>query len=327
MENTKTQNITKPEIKSIAISCNTFLRPEILEKTLNSIASLNIPDNIAIKVLVVDNDAKASAQPVIDKIKPDFPFEISYFVEEKRGLANARNRLLKEAINLDVTHIAILDDDDIADVDWIINLVDLYNTQDNAYIISGPEYCTFDGEFPTYLTNNNIFVKKTSKKKGEIRKVCSTHNAFFPLKIVKEDGIWFDSSFVFMGGEDGDFFYRAGKAGYTIVFNPDAIVREINGKDRVNIKWILSRNYYNGYSGSYLQYKTRPKKIKRFMYLIKIFFICLLNLLIIPFSVICGPTVFLNILGLSCKNTGKLMGLIKLQPLNYYKHLNGGINK
>ena len=34
MENTQTQNLIKPEIKSIAISCNTFLRPEILEKTL-----------------------------------------------------------------------------------------------------------------------------------------------------------------------------------------------------------------------------------------------------------------------------------------------------
>ncbi len=327
MENTQTQKLIKPEIKSIAISCNTFLRPEILEKTLKSIAELKIPEGIEIKVLVVDNDANASAQHVIKKLKEGFPFEISYFVEEKRGLANARNRLLKEAINLNVTHIAILDDDDIADVDWIANIVDLYNTQENAFIISGPEYCCFDGEFPDYLTNNNIFVKKTSKKKGEIRKVCSTHNAFFPLTIVKEKGIWFDSSFVFMGGEDGDFFYRAGKAGYTIVFNPEAIVREINGKDRVNLKWILSRNYYNGYSGSYLQYKTRPKKIKRYLYLIKMSIICVLNLLIIPFSIICGRTVFFNMLGLSCKNTGKLFGLIKLQPLNYYEHLNGGINK
>ena len=327
MENTQTQNLIKPEIKSIAISCNTFLRPEILEKTLKSIANLKIPKGVEIKVLVVDNDANATAKPVIDDIKADFPFEIIYKIEEKRGLANARNRLLQEAINLGVSHIAILDDDDVADENWIKNLVELYQTQDNAYIISGPEYCCFDGEFPDYLTNNNIFVKKTTKKKGEIRKVCSTHNAMFPLKIVTESNIWFDKSFVFMGGEDGDFFYRAGKAGYTIVFNPDAIVREINGKDRVNVRWILSRNYYNGYSGSYLQYKNKPKTLKRHLYLTKLFFICILNLIITPLSLILGATVFFNVLGLSSKNLGKFIGAIKLQPMNYYEHLNGGVNK
>ena len=327
MENTQTQNLIKPEIKSIAISCNTFLRPEILEKTLKSIANLKIPKGVEIKVLVVDNDANATAKPVIDYIKADFPFEIIYKIEEKRGLANARNRLLQEAINLGVSHIAILDDDDVADENWIKNLVELYQTQDNAYIISGPEYCCFDGEFPDYLTNNNIFVKKTTKKKGEIRKVCSTHNAMFPLKIVTDSNIWFDKSFVFMGGEDGDFFYRAGKAGYTIVFNPDAIVREINGKDRVNVRWILSRNYYNGYSGSYLQYKNKPKTLKRHLYLTKLFFICILNLIITPLSLILGATVFFNVLGLSSKNLGKFIGAIKLQPMNYYEHLNGGVNK
>ena len=149
----------------------------------------------------------------------------------------------------------------------------------------------------------------------------------FPLKIVTESNIWFDKSFVFMGGEDGDFFYRAGKAGYTIVFNPDAIVREINGKDRVNIRWILSRNYYNGYSGSYLQYKNKPKTLKRHLYLTKLFFICILNLIITPLSLILGATVFFNVLGLSSKNLGKFIGAIKLQPMNYYEHLNGGVNK
>ena len=327
MENTKTLNLTKPEIKSIAISCNTFLRPHILEKTLVNIAKLKIPEGIEIKVLVVDNDAKASAKPVVEKLQNSFPYKINYAVEEKRGLANARNRLLKEAINLDVTHIAILDDDDLPDENWITNLVSLYNEQENAYIISGPEFCCFEGDFPKYLTNNNIFVKKTTKKRGEIRKVCSTHNAFFPIKIVTEEGIWFDSSFVFMGGEDGDFFYRANKAGYTIAFAPDAIVREINGKDRVNLKWILNRNYYNGYSGSYLQYKTKPKDTKRFLYLIKMCIITLINIPFTLFSIICGRTVFFNMLGLSCKNIGKLMGAIKLKPLNYYEHLNGGVNK
>ena len=155
METTQTQNLIKPEIKSIAISCNTFLRPKILEKTLESIAQLNIPAGIKITVLVVDNDANASARTVIDKFQVDFPFDITYKVEEKRGLANARNRLLKEALELGVSHIAILDDDDIAN----IQVGDVIKFQSDNYYVIHRVYAieeTDDGLlFTTKGDNNN----------------------------------------------------------------------------------------------------------------------------------------------------------------------------
>ncbi len=317
--------IEKPEIKSVVVACNTFLRPEFLKKCLDGVSKLRIPEGIDIKVLVVDNDKDASALAVVDSVKTDFPFEIFYFVEEKRGLSNARNRLLKEAINLGATHIAVLDDDDIPDENWVFELIDLYKTQDNAYIISGPEFCCFDGEFPSFLTNNNIFIKKTTKQKGEIRKVCSTHNAFFPVDIMTKNGIWFNPDFVFMGGEDGDFFFRASEVGYTIVANPDAIVREINDKNRVNLKWILHRSFYNGYSGSYLKYRESGNVFKRLFYIFKVLMVVVLDMFFVPFSIIGGLTFFFNILGLTSKNLGKLLGAVNLKPLNYYKNLNGGI--
>ncbi len=317
--------IEKPEIKSVVVACNTFLRPEFLKKCLDGVSKLRIPEGIDIKVLVVDNDKDASALVVVDSVKTDFPFEIFYFVEEKRGLSNARNRLLKEAINLGATHIAVLDDDDIPDENWVFELIDLYKTQDNAYIISGPEFCCFDGEFPSFLTNNNIFIKKTTKQKGEIRKVCSTHNAFFPVDIMTKNEIWFNPDFVFMGGEDGDFFFRASEVGYTIVANPDAIVREINDKNRVNLKWILHRSFYNGYSGSYLKYRESGNVFKRLFYIFKVLMVVVLDMFFVPFSIIGGLTFFFNILGLTSKNLGKLLGAVNLKPLNYYKNLNGGI--
>ena len=317
--------IEKPEIKSVAVACNTFLRPEFLKKCLDGISKLKIPEDLVVKVLVVDNDKNASALSVVEKVKQEFPFEISYFVEEKRGLANARNRLLREAINLGVSHIAVLDDDDVPDENWLFELVDLYKKQENAYIISGPEYCCFDGEFPSYLTNNNIFIQKTTKQKGEIRKVCSTHNAFFPVDMMTKSDIWFNPDFVFMGGEDGDFFFRASEFGYKIVANPDAIVREINDKGRVNLKWILHRSFYNGYSGSYLKYRDPSQFVKRLLYILKMFVVILLDFVFLPFSIVAGLTFFFNVMALTSKNLGKIVGAIQLTPLNYYKNLNGGV--
>lgn len=325
MEQTAQKNsILKSEIKSIALACNTYKRPDFLRMCLEGFKALILPENIKVEVLVVDNDIEESAKAVVDEIQEDFPLKINYFVEEKRGLSNARNRLLQEALNLGFTHIALLDDDDVADKNWLINLVELYKTNEKAHIVAGPQYASFLGDFPEYLKNNNIFVKKTTKKKGGIRKICATNNVFLPVEIMTKANVWFDSSFIFMGGEDGDFFTRAGLAGFTIVFNPDAIVYEINDKERVNLKWILNRSFYNGYSGSYLKFKEKNYTFKRIIYIVKLVIICALDLMLIPFSLVRGRTGLFNALGILCKNYGKLKGAVRLKPLNYYKNLNGG---
>lgn len=320
--------LIKDKVTFVAVACCTFQRQEFLERTLMNLAGLEVPENIRVEVVVVDNDKDASAKSVVDKIKENesgFPFKINYFVEEKRGLSNARNRLLREVINLGASHAAIFDDDGLVDSKWLLNHISMYNEHPDGQIISGPEFVHFDGEFPDFLKNNNIFVHSTTKKKGEVRDTCSTNNSFFPMSIVTSENIWFDPAFVFMGGEDGDFFSRASKAGYKIVFHPEAIVREIADKSRVNLKWILHRSLYNGYSGSYLKYKKKGCLLKRLFYILKMLAVILFDLFLLPISLLGGLTVFFNMAGLLSKNAGKLLGAIFLTPVNYYLHLNGGV--
>lgn len=316
----------KQKVTFVAIACNTFRRFEMLKRCLSSLKNQKSADNnIKIEIVVVDNDKYGTSKEIVEEAMADSPYKINYFIEEKRGLSSARNRLLKECINIGASHIAILDDDDIADSSWLSNLINTYNSNKTAGVVSGPEYTFFDGNFPEYLTNNNIFVKSTTKKEGELRKTSSTHNSFFPVEIMTKSGIWFDDSFVFMGGEDGDFFSRVSNAGYAIIFTQNAIVREINDKQRVNIKWILNRNYYNGYSGSYLKFRNKTNPFKLFVYILKMIFVILSDIIILLFSICGGITFFLNVLGLTYKNSGKLCGAILRKPINYYDKLNGGV--
>ena len=78
------------------------------------------PENIKIDLLVVDNDKNASAYDVASA------FNAIYFVEEQRGIAKARNKVLKEAIKLGASHIAMFDDDGLLDENWLINHIDFY---------------------------------------------------------------------------------------------------------------------------------------------------------------------------------------------------------
>lgn len=316
----------KPKIDFILISCCTCQRPNMLSRSLESAKKLILPQNVKVELLVIDNDKNASAQKVVEELQQYFPIKINYFVEEKRGISNARNRLLKESLNLGATHIALFDDDEILDSNWLISHHDYYNQNPDALIISGPTYNTFEHPVAEYIEKNNIFKSSTTKKTGQIRNICASGNVFFPTTLMSEAGLYFSDDFVFMGGEDGDFFSKASKAGFEIIWNNEAINRELIGNERANIKWILDRNYYNGYSSAYLRLNKKREKsklTKKIFLLIKTLMAFIFDLSIIPFSLLFGSTAFFNALGITYKTKGKLDAIIKNTPLNYYENICG----
>ncbi len=313
----------KPEIEFVLISCCTCKRPHMLEDALQSVDNLNICRDIKIALLVVDNDKEETAREVVEKFKQTSRIPIFYAVEEQRGIAYARNRVLKEAIDMNASHIAFFDDDEILEKNWLCNHINFYRNNSNVIISSGPTYTKFNEDYPSYIRNNKIFKTSTTKKTGTIRNICASGNVFFPVAVTKNSDLWFDNRFVFMGGEDGDFFSRAARAGYTIVWNNDAVNYELAGPQRANLRWILNRYYYNGYSGAMLKFLENKNMFSKFFYLIKSSVsLIFCALLLIP-SLLCGLTVFFNVLGLVLKNKGKIDLILINKPLDYYKNVNG----
>ena len=294
----------------------------MLEKCLESVSKLNFPENVITEVLIIDNDKEGSAKAVAEKYKSVLKVPLSYFIEEKRGLSNARNRLIKEAVNLGATHVAMFDDDIILPENWLVNYVNYYNQNENAVIITAASYSKFIKEPPEYILKNDLFKCHTTKKTGSVRKDAASGNVFFPLSIVTDLGLGFNSEYVYMGGEDGRFFGEASEKGAEIVWCNDCFNWELNGEDKINIKWILKRSYYNGYSAA--QRKMKNKNLfSKYFYCLKQFVCCLLNAVAVPFSLIFGMTAFVNMLGFSAKSAGRTAGAIKNQPLNYYNNLYG----
>ncbi len=313
----------KPEISFILISCCTCKRPQMLKKSLESVQNLYFPEGVRSELLIIDNDKESSALSVVQEFQKNFPVKINYFTESKRGLSSARNRLLTEAHNLKASHIALFDDDEIMDENWLISHFDYYNQNPEAIIISGPTYNFFEKQYPSYIEKNNIFKASTTKKTGMKRDSCAGGNVFFPVGVFSEASIKFDEQYVFMGGEDGDFFSKAAKAGFTIVWNNDAVNREIVNDSRGNLKWILNRYYYNGYSAIFLRQKENKALINRFVNVLKSSFVLIFDVLALPFSLLFGATTFFNILGVVCKTKGKLDAALWNRPLNYYLNICG----
>lgn len=311
------------QIKSIVVACCTCNRPNMLKRSLESIQNLVLLSDIKTELLVIDNDKNGSVKAVIEQLRETFPIQIHYFVEPNRGIANARNRLLNEAISLNATHIAMFDDDEIVDINWLVEHVNCYLNHPEANVISGPTYNKFDKKYPAFIEKNNIFKSATTKKTGEKRAICASGNVFFPTEIMTKTNIYFDNSHVFMGGEDGDFFSRAYDAGYTIIWNNEAVNYEMIGDERADLKWILKRYYYNGYSGTTLRFKNNHNMFKRMFFALKILIVLIINCIALPFAFLLGLTTGFNVLGMIFKTAGKFVATIKNSPIDYYKNICG----
>lgn len=294
-------HIEKIKIKSVVIACCTYKRPEKLNRLLKSLCNINFP-YVPTKILIVDNDKEQSAKNIVEKFQDIL--NIQYVVEEEKGLSNVRNRAIKEAKQLNATHLAFIDDDEIADVNWLVNHIEFYEKFDGIYISSGPTYKKFENNKPDYIVNNRIFKVSSRKILGTLKKTCASGNVFFPLN----HEIYFSKDFNFSGGEDTDFFSRMNNAGFKIGWNINAVNYEIVSDERANLKWILKRAYNNGIIKGFMKIKHK-NLIKRFLYLFEISFIIAGNFIL---SVICflqGLTVGINQFTKLVNSIGKFKGL------------------
>lgn len=306
----------KISIKHIVIACCTFKRLKQLDGLLKNLAEINYPQNIKTEILIVDNDKEKSAEHVVKKYNNILL--LNYIVEENKGLANVRNKALTTAIELGASHIAFIDDDEVADVNWLINHVEFYNKFEDIYISSGPNYQRFEGNYPDYIINNRIFKKLRKKKLNKIKKTCGSGNVFFPLNIVRENNIYFSPEFNKSGGEDTDFFGRLSNAGYKIGWNYNAVNYEIVDHTRANLKWILKRAYNTGRINGYIKFKDEKNSLKKLFYITKTFVLIIGELFISPIFFINGLTGFINRITKVVHNFGKIVGVIFMRLTQYY---------
>ena len=304
----------------ILIAVCTYLRPKMLERALNHIRELNPVNDAEIEVLIVDNDKKLSAKGIVEKTTKEFPYTVHYRTEEERGLSSARNKVLKSALELNADYIACFDDDDSPDKNWLIALWNfekqMLSKKGGNVIVTGPAFSRFDKDYPKYITMN--FRSKTTKKTGQLRHTAATGNVLIPIEVVKK-GVFFDEQYKFMGGEDGEFFQKAQTCGFEIYWCNEAVIYENITEEKANIKRILNRYFYNGFSNVFFELKKMDSPFYRLKISSKAIINICVCILVLPFSIIIGRVGFFGVLSSILKSAGKFCALFKKTPLNFYQ--------
>jgi len=227
----------------VAICIGTFRRLDLLRELLAGVSGLTFRRTSApkIKVIIVDNDPSGSAQGVCKSA--DIRFPLKYVIEGRRGIAQVRNRAVREAGVVDF--LAFIDDDEIPTAGWLDELL-WARSEYKAEIVAGLVKPEFSAGVPEWVRTGRFF-ERPEFQTGSLLEKCSTNNALVSSEVFASVS-GFDEQFQLTGGEDTHFFLRARRAGFKIVWSQEALVSETISLDRANLRWILHRGFQSGNS-------------------------------------------------------------------------------
>ena len=192
------------------------------------------------EVIIVDNDAARSAEPVAERFRQQLP--LRYLVEPIRGLSRVRNRTVAASR---AKYLAFIDDDHCAAPHWLASHYRIANQTQAAVVIGSTDY-VFDDEVPDFIRNCKFFINRSCAD-GEPLPwfVATTANC-----LIRRDALPtsapFSSEFDLTGGEDVDLFFRMADAGALIVACDHAYTVSYHPASRANLCWCMRHAFRIG---------------------------------------------------------------------------------
>ena len=208
----------------------------MLSDCIASLAQLYPIPGAGIYIIVVENDdAPGEAAAIAAK------HGAMYVHEPRQGIPQARNAALKSAQSIGATYLAFIDDDETASPDWLA-LLWFAMQEHSADAVQGLVHYRYPAGTPKWRTRSGWGVLRIQT--GAVVPTSATNNVLFDLS--KAEGLRFDETRQFGGGEDIMFFDAFSKRGGKIVFCAEALVHETVTPDRLSLKGNIKKSFSKG---------------------------------------------------------------------------------
>jgi succinoglycan biosynthesis protein ExoM len=214
----------------------------MLAACLDSLAAQIVPSHVRPQLVVVDNDPDGGARLVVARFLTRAPFPVFYVHEPRRGIAQARNAGMAKALDTGADWLAMIDDDEVADPDWLAALM-------RPDLLSWP--IVADTNLPQETGPLPFWASSPSGKPLPALRECRTAgggNVRFHIDLVHA-GLRFDERRGLTGGEDTDFFARAHAKGFHIAQVGCAITREGVHPERLTYRGQMYRQFWEAACG------------------------------------------------------------------------------
>ncbi|MGF6159329.1 succinoglycan biosynthesis protein ExoM [Ensifer sp. KUDG1] len=224
----------------IDIAVCTFRRPELAE-TLHSLALITVPADVAIRIIVADNDVTPSAEALVNQMRPTMPCEILYVHCPASNISIARNACLD---NCTGHYLAFVDDDETVSRTWLVQLLDTAQTT-GADVVLGPVRAEYTLSAPNWMRRGDFHSTRPVWVDGEIR-TGYTCNVLIDLTRAVVFNRRFNLALGQTGGEDTEFFRHMHADGGRLAYAPDALVFEPVPEKRARLAWLAKRRFRSG---------------------------------------------------------------------------------
>jgi succinoglycan biosynthesis protein ExoM len=220
----------------------TFRRESVAE-TLASLGAQVLPDGLALRVIVADNEPQPAAEQRVRAAAEAHGLALTYVHAPAHNISLARNAVL-DAVQGD--YLAFIDDDQVAAPDWIDRLIEAAE-REGVTAMLGPVTALYGEDAPRWIAQGDFHSFQAVRAGGRILKGYSC-NCLIRADAIRRLGLRFDPALGRMGGEDDDFFYQLTDGGGTIGFTEAARVYEPVPASRASLGWLLRRAFRSGQS-------------------------------------------------------------------------------
>ncbi len=222
---------------STAIIIPTFRRPDGLKAALQSALGQTRP---ADEIIVVDNSPEGGAREAVEALAAE---TIRYVHEAEPGVANARNTALAET---DCRFIAFLDDDEIAEPNWLEALLVTAERLD-ANVVFGP----LQAQAPKARGLRLHLLNRLYSRVGDTSDVLldapfGCGNSLVDRSAFELPEAPFPRKLNEVGGEDDAFFYLLQCQNARMAWSAGAKAIECVDSSRANWSYLLSRSFAFG---------------------------------------------------------------------------------
>ncbi len=228
-------------MRLVDICIATRKRPAMLGDLLDSLAAQRL-DDVDLRVIVVDNDADRSAEPVVESRRA--ALALVYENEPERNIASARNRGF-HASRDDAEFLATIDDDAVAPPDWLMTMLAAARDYD-ADVVFGAVRRVLPPDASPAIRDSGVFELYNPPTGSTEWLVYNTANALLRRRVALGRPGPFQVSYGLSGGEDTELFHTLAAEGKKIIWCREAEVAETVLPDRVRLGWILPRSFREG---------------------------------------------------------------------------------
>lgn len=243
----------------VSVIISTYNRPELLEKTIES---LKQQDFSGYEVIVVDNACSDNMRILLESQIRDADIcrcSIKYIQEPNIGLHNARHAGAKIAQGEILLYV---DDDVITDKNLLQEVVEPYSDPDVG-CVGGKILPKWEVEPPELLSLFPNWYLSILDDDGELREVnyiygCNfsiRRNLLFELGGFNPDAFGHKKMWWYRGDGEIGLLRKVHSVGKKVIYNPKAVVWHFIPKERLTVEYFKERAFKSGIEASFSKYR------------------------------------------------------------------------